>query len=265
MKDDEYFGFSTNDDCKVVNLPDNGSEDDFKIVDLVDFESEDDIRIVSLSDVGTFHAIATEQDGKFSRVDHIDRERRKKPSFVSSSALKPRCTRRQCMVKSATVAVLVVTVLLVFLGNAPWNSSKGNLSHTASISQSVPLAPIIAPPVHAAPLIIDANHYYIQWHSNWTQILLDGHALRYVPIPGVDPPLQVSAGHHRVMWRTNNHQLFSCTMSVPPSLTDTCAYNGPESLPNGDSVWIITFPHFNDGDQANYGIIRAAVVPGLRR
>ncbi|HLJ35139.1 MAG TPA: hypothetical protein VKU38_15910 [Ktedonobacteraceae bacterium] len=248
MKDDEYFGFSTNDDFKVVNLPDDDSEDDFKIVDLVDFDSEDDIRIVSLSDVGAFHAITTEQDRELSWIDHIDRKKRRKPSFVSSSALKPRCTRKQRVVKSAIVAVLVVTVLLVFLGNAPWNSSKDTLSHTASISQSVPLAPIIAPPVHAAPLIIDANHYYIQLKSSWTQILLDGHSLRNVPIPGVDPPLQISAGHHSVMWRTSNHQLFSCTMSVPPSLTDTCAYNGPELLQSGDSVWIITFPHFNDGD-----------------
>ena len=247
MKDDEYFGFSTNDDFKVVNLPDDDSEDDFKIVNLVDFDSEDDIRIVNLSDVGTFHAITTEQDRERNWIDHIDRERRRKPSFVSSSALKPRCTRKRRMVKSAIVAALVVTVLLLFLGNSPWNSGKGNLSHTASISQSVPLAPIIAPPVHAAPLIIDANHYYIQWNSNWTQILLDGHALRYVPIPGIDPPLQISAGHHRVMWRTSNHHLFSCTMSVPPSLMDTCAYNGPESLQNGDSVWIITFPQVNDG------------------
>ncbi len=248
MKDDEYFGFSTNDDFKVVNLPDDDSKDDFKIGDLVDFDSEDDIRIVSLSDVETVHNIATEQDGGRNWIDQIDHMKRKNPALASSSALKPRCTRKRHVVKSAIVAVLVAAVWLVFLGNSPWVTRMGAHTSTASISHSVPMAPIIAPPAHAAPLIIDANHYYIQLNPNWTQILLDGHSLLHVPIPGVDPPLQISAGHHLVMWRTNTHQIFSCTMSVPPSLTDTCTYNGPESLQNGESVWIITFPHFNDGN-----------------
>ncbi len=170
----------------------------------------------------------------------------KPPALPSASALKPRCTRKRHIVKSAIVAVVVVMVLLVFTGKYLTGSRTGVQTSTASAAQSAPGAPNIAPPANAAPLIIDANHYYIQLNPGWTQVLLDGHPLKYVPIPGVDPPLQISPGHHSVMWQTSNYQMYSCTMSVPPSLVDSCDYNGPEPLPNGVSVWIITFPHFDD-------------------
>ena len=248
MKDDEYFGFSTNDDFKVVNLPNDTSEDDFKVVDLVNFATEGDIRIVSLDDVDSYRNSASEQKTGHSWIDSIDPRMRKLPTLSSASALKPRCTRKRQIVKSAIVAVVVVMVLLVFTGNTIIGSRTGVKTSTASASQSVPEASHTAPAANAAPLIIDANHYYIQLDLNWAQILLDGHSLKYVPIPGVDPPLQISVGHHLVMWRMNTSQTYSCTMSVPPSLLDTCAYDGPEPLSDGVSVWIITFPHFNDGD-----------------
>ncbi len=248
MKDDEYFGFSTNDDFKVVNLPHDAREDDFEVVNLVNFATESDIRIVSLDDVARYRNSVPEQNTGYTWIDHIDHKLRKPSTFSSASALKPRCTRRRHIVKSAIVAVVVVMVLLVFTGNSLIGSRTGVHTSTASTSQSVSVASTIVPPANAAPLIIDANHYYIQLDPGWTQVLLDGHPLLYVPIPGIDPPLQISAGHHSVMWQKSNHQMYSCIMSVPPSLINSCDYNGPEPLPNGVSVWIITFPHFNDGD-----------------
>lgn len=249
MKDDEYFGFSTNDDFKVVNPPDNAREDDFKVVDLVNFDTEGDIRIVSLEDVDHYRNSASAQITRRNWIDHVDRMMlRKSPALFSASALKPRCTRKRHIVKSVIVAAVVVMVLLVFTGNALISSRTGVQTTTATAAQSGPVAPNIALPAHAAPLIIDASHYYFQLNPGWTQVLLDGHALLHVPIPGVDPPLQISAGHHSVMWQTSANQIYSCTMSVPPSLMDTCIYNGPEPLQNGVSVWIIAFPHFNDGD-----------------
>lgn len=248
MKDDEYFGFSTNDDFKVVNLPDDTREDDFKVVDLVKFDTEGDIRIVSLDDVDHCYNSAAEPYTKRNWIEQIDHMRPKKPALSSSSALKPRCTRKRHIVKSAIVAVVVVMVLLVFVGNSLIGSRMGLQTTTASASQSVPLAPDMAPPTHETPLTIDANHYYIQSNTRWAQVLLDGHTLLHVPIPGVDPPLQISAGHHLVMWQTSTHQIYSCTMSVPPSRLDSCIYNGPEAFQNGVFVWIITFPHFDDGE-----------------
>ncbi len=249
MKDDEYFGFSTNDDFKVVNLPDAAreDEDDFKLVDLVNFATEGDIRVVSLDDVDRYRKSASEQNRGHNWIDSIDSMTRKTPTLSSSSALKPRCTRKRHIVKSAIVAVVVVMALLVFTGNAIIGSRTSVKTSTASAPQLVPVAPNIVPVAHAAPLIIDATHYYIQLDLNWTQILLDGHPLKHVPIPGVDPPLQISVGPHLVMWRMNTSQTYSCTMSVPPSLMDTCVYDGPESLQDGVSVWIIALPHFVNG------------------
>ena len=73
MKDDEYFGFSTNDDFKVVNLPDDAreDEDDFKLVDLVNFATEGDIRIVSLDDVDRYRNSATEQTMGHNWIDPL--------------------------------------------------------------------------------------------------------------------------------------------------------------------------------------------------
>lgn len=139
-------------------------------------------------------------------------------------------------------------VLLVLTGKSFTGARMGVQTRTASAMQSVPLAPNIAPPANAASFIIDANHYYIQLNSGWTRVLLAGYSLLHVPIPGVDPPLQISAGHHRIMWQTSNHRMYSCTMTAPPSLIDSCDYNGPEQLQNGVAVWIITFPHFDDGN-----------------
>ena len=172
---------------------------------------------------------------------------RKTSALSSSSALKSRCTRKRHMIKSAIVAVVVVMALLVFTGNTIIGARTSVKTSTASAPQSVPVAPDTGPVAHAAPLIIDATHYYIQLDLNWTQILFDGHTLKHVPIPGVDPPLRISVGHHLIMWRMNTSQTYSCTMSVPPSLMDTCVYEGPEALQNGISVWIITLPHFDDG------------------
>ncbi len=167
MKDDEYFGFSTNDDFKVLNLPDDAREDDFKVLDLVNFSTESDIRIVKLDDVDHYRNSASEQTTGYNWIDHIDHKLRKPPALSSASALKPRCTRKRHIVKSALVAVVVV-VLLVFTGNALIGSRTGVKTSTASASQSVPVAPNIVPPTKAAPLIIDANHYYIQLNPDWT-------------------------------------------------------------------------------------------------
>jgi hypothetical protein len=249
MKDDKYFGFSTNDDFddfKVVNLPDDDREDDFKLVELVDFDTEDDVRIVCLSDASTFSNSASEQDARWCSIDHIDHMKRKTPALPSSSGLKTRCSRKQRIIKSVIVAALVVAVLLAFVSNSLMGSRTGVQTSTASASRSASIAPIMAPPANAAPLIIDANHYYIQLNPNWAQILLDGHSLKHFPVPGVDPPLRIPAGQHLITWRTNDQQIYSCTMSVPPSLMDTCVYNGPEPLQNGVSVWIIAIPHFDD-------------------
>jgi hypothetical protein len=249
MKDDEYFGFSTNDDFKVVNLPDDAheDEDDFKLVDLVNFATEGDIRIVSLDDVDAYRNSASEQHTGHNWIGHMDHMTRRTSPLSSASALKLRCTRKRQIVKSAIVALVVVMVLLVFTGKSFIGARVGVQTSTASASQSVPVAPNRVPSAQAAPFIIDANHYYIQLDLNWAQILLDGHSLKYVPIPGVDPPLQISVGHHLVMWRMNTSQTYSCTMSVPPSLMDTCVYDGPEPFQDGVSVWIITMPHFDDG------------------
>lgn len=250
MKDDEYFGFSMNGNFKEVNLPDDVSATDLKLVELVDFASDDDIRIVSLDDVDQYHKNALEEDTGPDWIDHFDPVKPKPRVLPSSSALEARCTHTRYIVKSMIVTGLVMMGMLVFLGNGLWLSGRSTArssSMASSTSRSTTMAPVIAPPANAAPLIIDTSHYYIQLGANWTQILLDGHALLHVPISGVDSPLWIAAGHHLVMWQLSDHRTLSCTMTVPPSLTDTCAYDGPEPLRSGVSVWIITFPHF-DGE-----------------
>jgi hypothetical protein len=250
MKDDEYFGFSTVGDYKVVDLPDDGTEDDFKVVDLLNFDTEDDVRIVNLSDVSSLRNVEDEGNRGSNWLDQIDRFDPKAPSLQSFSALKPRCSRRRRVVQSAVVTVLVVTVMLVFVGNFLWIHSIGSMgvqSSTTSASVPVSANPVMAAPAASAPLIIDYSHYYLELSPFLTQILIDGHSLLHIPIPGVDPPLRIFVGKHLVMWRMKNHQTYSCMMSVPPTMSDTCSYDGPESLQNGVAVWIITMPHSNDG------------------
>ena len=243
MKDDEYFGFSTIGDYKVVDLPDDDTEDDFKVVNLLEFDTEDDVRIVNLSDVRSFRKVEGEEDRLCNGIT---------PTLQSFSALKSRRSRRQHVVLSAVVSVLVVTVLLVFLSSFSWVRSIGRADEvgaqgsTASASEPAQPAPVLAAPISSAPLVIDVSHYYIETIPAWAQILLDGHSLLHIPVPGVDLPLWISAGRHLVMWRLNNNHVYSCTMTVPPSLSDTCAYDGPASLQNGVAVWIITLPHFNN-------------------
>lgn len=247
MKDDEYFGFSSNGDFKVINPPD--SVDDFTIIDLVDFSNENDIRIVSLDDVHHYRKNAHKEDEGHSWVDDFDPVKREAAMLPSASALRPRSSHRRRVVKSLIVSGLVMLGMIVFLSNGLW-LSRGSTAHPSSAastaSQPVTMAPAIAPPANAAPFIIDTTHFYIQFSTSWRQVLLDGQPLLHVPIPGVDSPLWIAPGHHLVMWQTGDHQMYSCTITVPPSLTDTCDYNGPEPLRNGISVWIITLPHTND-------------------
>ena len=182
--------------------------------------------------------------------DQIDRFDRKAPSLQSYSALKPRCSRRRRVVRSAVVTMLVVTVMLVFVGNFLWIHSIGSMrvqSSTASSSVPVSSNPIMAAPFTSAPLIIDASRYYIESSPFLMQILIDGQSLLHVPIPGVDPPLQIFVGKHLIVWRMKNHQTYSCMMSVPQTMSDTCSYEGPESLQDGVAVWIIAIPYVNDG------------------
>ncbi len=258
MKDDDYYGFSTAADYKVVDLADCASEgeDDFKVVDLVDFDTEDDVRIVNLSDVSAFQNAEgnevsacnwTDRINQVGRVGHVDRMA---PTLQSCSALKSRCSRRRHIVKSAVIAMLVMTVLLVFTGSFSWIRNLGMQSVVSSPS-SMAQAPITAPPIsiapiEAEPLIIAADRFYIAASLSLVRISIDGHSLLHIPTIGVDPPIRFSSGRHQLIWRTARERIFGCTMTVPSSISDTCQYVGPAPLQNGVAVWIITLPHLNN-------------------
>src|SRR5579863_2007156 len=247
MKDDDYYGFSTARDYKVVDLAAYASEDDFKVVDLLDFDTEDDVRIVNLSDVHTFQNVDDEDTKCIRGIDQVDR---RTSSLQSCSALKSRCSRGRHIVKSAVVAMLVMTVLLVFTGNFSLVRSLGMQSDATSASSAIqpPItaAPISIVPIAAEPLIIDADRFYIAASLAPVRISIDGHSLLHVPTIGVDPPVRFPAGRHLLIWRTDRNRTFGCTMTVPSSISDTCEYVGPTPLQNGVAVWIIAFPHFKD-------------------
>lgn len=224
MKESEYFGFSTDDNCddfKVVDLNNCDGEDDFRVIDLVNFDTEEDVRIVALADC--------EQE----QAQYKD-----EMNLPSISALKPRSTRRRHVVQSLVVVGLVCAFLMVFLGNS-------TLVRTAVASRFTTATPRHAS-VHGAEsvaLVIDSDRFYIAPNVPGEPVLIDGHVLSHVPLIGVDPPIHLAYGQHTLLWQTSGKQVMTCTISVPPSFSDTCAYDGPQPLPTGLAVWIISVPH----------------------
>lgn len=226
MKDSEYYGFSTDDNCddfKVVDLNDEDVEDDFRVIDLVNFDTEEDVRIVALADC---------ERGQEQYEDEMN--------LPSISALKPRSTRRRHIVQSVMVVGLVCAFLLVFLGNS-------TLVRTAVASRFTTATPhqALAQTQTSEPmtLAIDTDRFYIAPSVPGEPISIDGRVLSHVPLIGVDPPLHLTYGHHTLLWRTSSRRVMTCTVSVPPSFSDTCAYDGPQPLPTGLAVWIISVPH----------------------
>jgi hypothetical protein len=57
--------------------------------------------------------------------------------------------------------------------------------------------------------------FYIDAEPLWGTLFVDGHMLKQLPIPGVNPPIQLTTGQHTILWTAVPFEPRQCTFSVP--------------------------------------------------
>lgn len=153
------------------------------------------------------------------------------------SPFEPRHSPRLRLVRVGAVLAAVLLVLAVVL-----NSITGG-----GIARWVRLAPT---PTHA--LVTGEDLFYLLPNPPGVDILLDGHPLARVPLPGHPPPLHLAPGHHVLVW---NSHLFPfmplrCTISIPVAASDTCPLLGVPGtyLPEPAITLHASVPALSSGD-----------------
>nr|BBH94181.1 hypothetical protein KTA_23800 [Thermogemmatispora argillosa] len=64
--------------------------------------------------------------------------------------------------------------------------------------------------------------YYLSVDLPWTRVAVDGQPLSQRSVLAFTAPLQLLRGSHLISWQAPPFREQSCTISVPPSLQDTC-------------------------------------------
>ena len=151
------------------------------------------------------------------------------PARSSRISLRSRFTQRQRIMQVIATSGIVALALAFILG-----------SYTP-VRDAVSLSLDNLIPAPTATLTPGARLFYVQKTLSWSQVSLDGHILRHLPIIDSDIPLQLARGRHQFTWHADPFQPINCTVTVPPAVTDTCASNNIVRAPSGIYVNVITF------------------------
>ncbi|GER84574.1 hypothetical protein KTAU_32100 [Thermogemmatispora aurantia] len=88
------------------------------------------------------------------------------------------------------------------------------------------------------PASINSASYYLSVDVPWTQITVDGQPLQQKPILAFTSPLQLLRGTHLISWQADPFREQSCTISVPPSLGDSCPTSTTQ-YPGGRQIQVL--------------------------
>ncbi|HEY7340270.1 MAG TPA: hypothetical protein VH591_05285 [Ktedonobacterales bacterium] len=106
-------------------------------------------------------------------------------------------------------ALLVLTLVALVLTIAP----------TRAALLGVVLGPT---PTATAPVRAGEDNLYIALNPTWGTVTLDGRPLTHLPVEGIDQPFHLARGVHVIRWRFPPIIDFSCRLTVPTALGDTC-------------------------------------------
>lgn len=166
---------------------------------------DEDVEIVSLPD----HPVGTRFIQPMS-------------SWPARPSLAPRFTPRQRRMQLIiTIGVVILALAIVFA------SSPGVRG--------------LIIPKPTPTLVPGVNLFYFQLQPAWGKVAIDGRALVRLPVIGKDAPVQLAVGRHLLQWIAPPFVTQSCTVSVPPTQSDTCSYNASQMLSDGLSAWIVRF------------------------
>jgi len=106
-------------------------------------------------------------------------------------------------------AVLVVTLVALTLTITPTRESL--------------LGAVLRPtPTATVPVRAGEDNLYIALAPQWGTVTLDSRALSHLPVEGIDQPFHLARGVHVIRWRFPPIIDFSCRLTVPTALGDTC-------------------------------------------
>lgn len=87
----------------------------------------------------------------------------------------------------------------------------------------------------------DISLFYVNVAPPWGTLSIDGKRVVHPPDSESGQPLRLAPGRHLFTWRAAPFPTQSCTLSVPASLTDTCAARETSSAPHQELAWTISF------------------------
>lgn len=77
-------------------------------------------------------------------------------------------------------------------------------------------------PTATMPVPAGEDNLYISITPNWGHVTLDNKPLTYLPVEGIDQPIDLARGVHELRWRFAPIIDISCRLSVPTRLGDNC-------------------------------------------
>lgn len=155
-----------------------------------------------------------------------------------SSFLYPARTARERAVRRLVMLCVVVLALAALLASIPAiREGASGLAYSFLPTPTTTLAP-------------GANRFYLVPNPPGVEVLLDGHTLSRLPLPGNPRPLILARGRHTFTWRSTRlpFQPLTCIVSVPFSkAADTCPLDpldpvsrNPAAGPSGPDGYVIT-------------------------
>jgi hypothetical protein len=147
-------------------------------------------------EVGPLHPLSTVgPDGKAT----VGR-----PPFASGRPL--RAQRRRGIL--VTVALLVTLVALTM-----------TIAPTREALRGLVFGPT---PTATKPVPAGEDNLYVTLSPHWGSVSLDNRVLTSLPVEGVDQPLHLTRGLHVLRWRFAPIMDYSCHLTVPTAIGDTC-------------------------------------------
>ncbi len=117
--------------------------------------------------------------------------------------------RQRWLQLTAINGVLILAMVIILASTA---AVRGLVS-SVSIRPTPSPIPTLGPGV---------DLFYVRGDPAWGRLFIDGHPTA-LPDIGTDPPLRLARGQHLLTWQAAPFLTQQCTVSVPPSLTDTCS------------------------------------------
>ncbi len=107
-----------------------------------------------------------------------------------------------------TIALLVTLVALVL-----------TIAPTREALRGVAFGPT---PTATKPVPAGEDNLYVTLSPHWGSVSLDNRVLTRLPVEGIDQPLRLSRGRHLLRWRYAPVIDYSCQLTVPTAIGDSC-------------------------------------------